>query len=157
MLNFHWVLFSLFQGLSMKTYRRVYFSLCLFLAISGRPRTQRKLNPRKKFPIYGMLWTQFSPYAGICDDVEDQCNIFMDFFHQGTHMMSAVALKVKCGPVKDDEKSVTIKTISYGHCGPHKKQCINSPSDTLTISDFNLTYKKFVLSICMYGSRSRNL
>ena len=29
------------------------FSLCLFLAISGRSRTQRKLNPHDKFPIYG--------------------------------------------------------------------------------------------------------
>ena len=38
-LNFHWVLFSLFQEQSMKTYSRVYFSLCLFLAISGRSRT----------------------------------------------------------------------------------------------------------------------
>ena len=53
-LNFHWVLFSLFQGLSMKTHSRVYFSLCLFLAVTGRSRTQRKLNPREKFPIYGI-------------------------------------------------------------------------------------------------------
>ena len=53
-LNFHRVIFSLFQGLSMKRYSRVYFSLCLFLAISGRSRTQRKLNPREKFPIYGI-------------------------------------------------------------------------------------------------------
>ena len=53
MLNFHWVLFSLFQGLSVKTYSRVYFSLCLFLTMSGRSRTQRKLNSREKFPIYG--------------------------------------------------------------------------------------------------------
>ena len=45
------VLFSLFQGLSITTYRRVYFSLCLFFAISGR-RTQRKFKPRKKIPIY---------------------------------------------------------------------------------------------------------
>ena len=52
-LNFHQVLFSLFQGLSMKTYSRVHFSLCLILAISGRSRTQRKLNPHEKFPIYG--------------------------------------------------------------------------------------------------------
>ena len=37
----------------MKMYIRVYFSLCLYLAISGRPRTQRKLNPHEKFPIYG--------------------------------------------------------------------------------------------------------
>ena len=60
-LNFHWVLFSLFQGLPMKTYSRVYFSLCLFLAISGRSRTYRKLNPHEKFPIYGstVLATKF--------------------------------------------------------------------------------------------------
>ena len=51
-LNIHGVLFSLFQGLSMQTYSRVYFSLCLFSAISGRSQTQRKLNQRKKFPIY---------------------------------------------------------------------------------------------------------
>ena len=35
-----------FQGLSMKRYGRVYFSLCLFLVISGRSRTQLKLNPK---------------------------------------------------------------------------------------------------------------
>ena len=54
-LNFHRVLFSLFQGLSMKTYSGVYFLLRLFLGISGRLRTQRKLNPREKYPIYGMM------------------------------------------------------------------------------------------------------
>ena len=47
-LNFHRVLFSLDQGLSMKTYSRVYFSLCLFLAISPRSRTQQKFNPSEK-------------------------------------------------------------------------------------------------------------
>ena len=35
----------------MKSYSRVYFSLCLFLAISRRSRTHWKLNPREKFPI----------------------------------------------------------------------------------------------------------
>ena len=39
----------------MKTYSRIYFSLCLFLAISGRSRIWLKLNPREKFPIYGMV------------------------------------------------------------------------------------------------------
>ena len=53
MLNFHRVLYSLFPGLSVKTLSRVYFSLCLFLAISGISQTQQKLNPREKFPIYG--------------------------------------------------------------------------------------------------------
>ena len=47
-LNFHWVLFSLYQGLPMKTYSRVYFLLCLFLAISGRSRSKQKLNTREK-------------------------------------------------------------------------------------------------------------
>ena len=51
--KFSMILFSLFQGESMKTCSRVNFSLCLFLAISERSRTQRKLNPREKFPIYG--------------------------------------------------------------------------------------------------------
>ena len=46
MVNFHWVIFSLFQGL--------IFAVSIFLAISGRSRIQRKLNPREKFPIYGM-------------------------------------------------------------------------------------------------------
>ena len=36
----------------MKRYGRVYFSLFLLLAISGRSQTQRKLNPHEKFPIY---------------------------------------------------------------------------------------------------------
>ena len=49
-LNFHRVLFLLFQGLSMKTFSRVYFSLCLFLAISGRSRTQRKIKSMQKIP-----------------------------------------------------------------------------------------------------------
>ena len=52
-LYFHWVLFSLFQGLSMKRYCRVYFSLCLFLAILERSRTRWKLHvykPTRKFP-----------------------------------------------------------------------------------------------------------
>ena len=52
--KFHWVLFWLFQGLSMKTYNRVYFSLCLFLTISGKSRTRQKLNPREKFLIYSI-------------------------------------------------------------------------------------------------------
>ena len=58
--NFHRVLFWLFQGLSMKTYSRVYFSLCLTLVISERSRTQQKLNPREKFPIYGRWHTHSS-------------------------------------------------------------------------------------------------
>ena len=41
--KFHRVLFSLFQALSVNT--RVYFSLSLFLAISGRSRARRKLIP----------------------------------------------------------------------------------------------------------------
>ena len=40
----------------MKTYSRVYFSLCLFLAISRRSRTPRKFNPREKIPIYGIFF-----------------------------------------------------------------------------------------------------
>ena len=55
MLNFHWILFLLFQGFPMATYSRIYFSLCLFLKISGKSWTQRKLNPREKFPIYGIM------------------------------------------------------------------------------------------------------
>ena len=38
----------------MKTYSRVYFSLHLILAISGRSRTQQKLNTHVKFAIYGI-------------------------------------------------------------------------------------------------------
>ena len=38
---FYWFLFSLFQGLLMKACSRVYFSLCLFLAISRRSQTPR--------------------------------------------------------------------------------------------------------------------
>ena len=49
------VVFSLFQGLAMKMYSRVYFSLWKYLAISGRSQTQLKLNPRKKLPIYDIL------------------------------------------------------------------------------------------------------
>ena len=55
-LNYHRVVFSLFQGLSMKTCSRVYFSLCLFLRISGRSQTQRKLSPREKYENQPDLW-----------------------------------------------------------------------------------------------------
>ena len=52
-LNFYRVIFSLFQGLSMKTHSRIYFSLCLFLAISRRSGTTLT---RKKpdIPMYGV-------------------------------------------------------------------------------------------------------
>ena len=60
--KFHWVQFSLFQILSIKTYSRVNFSLCLFLAISGRSRIQRKLNSREKFRIYG-IYIQYKIYS----------------------------------------------------------------------------------------------
>ena len=46
-LNFHRVLFSLFQVLSMKMYSRVYFSLCLFL---GGFREVAKIKPTRKIP-----------------------------------------------------------------------------------------------------------
>ena len=61
-LNFHWVLFSLFQGLTIKTYSRLNVLLCLFLSISGRSQTQRKLNPPEKFPIYGTSYSLFISY-----------------------------------------------------------------------------------------------
>ena len=38
----------------MKMYSRVYFSLCLILAVSERSRTQLKFNPRGKFPTYSI-------------------------------------------------------------------------------------------------------
>ena len=53
-LNVFRVIFSLFKGLSMETYSRVYFSPCLFLTISDRSWSQGKLNPCGKFPIYGI-------------------------------------------------------------------------------------------------------
>ena len=43
----------------------VYFTLCLFLAILGRSRTQQKFNPREKFMIYGILW-YFCPLFSVC-------------------------------------------------------------------------------------------
>ena len=78
-LNFHWVIFSLFQGLSMKTYSRVYFSLCLFFAISRRLRTQRKLNPREKFAIYGI--TQLILYTGTVTFVQSSNSGFQNIFY----------------------------------------------------------------------------
>ena len=51
---FHGVLFSLSDWILMEIYSRVYFSLCLFLVISVRSLTQRKLNPHKNFPICGI-------------------------------------------------------------------------------------------------------
>ena len=51
LLNFHWVLSSLFQGLSMKTKSRVYFLLCLFWGFQGgTSRTQQKIKPTRKIP-----------------------------------------------------------------------------------------------------------
>ena len=49
----------------MKTNSRVYFSLCLFLAISGR---SRKLNTREKFPMYGIyfMWSHIDTSTTFC-------------------------------------------------------------------------------------------
>ena len=47
-LKFHQVLFSLFQGLCMETYSRVYFSLCLFLEIIGGWELSKNLTHAKK-------------------------------------------------------------------------------------------------------------
>ena len=83
-LNFHRVLFSLFQRLSMMKYSRVYFSRCLFLAISGRSRTQRKLSPRGKFPIYGMLkqwWSMYHDAGSHCKKRLD--NVDRTLYHVG--------------------------------------------------------------------------
>ena len=54
-LNIYWVLFSLFHGLSMKTYSKVYFSLCLFFCDFKKVANSAKINPRKKFPMYDMI------------------------------------------------------------------------------------------------------
>ena len=39
----------------MKTYSRVNFSPCIYLAILGRSRIQRKLNQPEKFQIYDIF------------------------------------------------------------------------------------------------------
>ena len=85
--NFHWVLFLLFQGLLMKTYSRVYFSLCLILVILVRSRTQRKLNPRENFPIYGicMIRQTFGQWTMIQ-------SVAMLWMRQKTYNMSFVFL-----------------------------------------------------------------
>ena len=48
------VKFSLSPIFPISKTLHVYFSLCLFLAISGRWRTEQKLNRCEKFPIYGI-------------------------------------------------------------------------------------------------------
>ena len=86
-LNFHWVLFSLFQGLSMKTYSRVYFSLCLFLANSGRSRTQRKIKSHTKNSRYMVtgreIYTSFKAFFLIPTNVKynEQINAFSLSWH----------------------------------------------------------------------------
>ena len=46
-----------------------YFSLCLILAIPGRSQTQRKFNPREKFPIYGnSSQSKMKAKADTCND-----------------------------------------------------------------------------------------
>ena len=49
--NFHRVWLLLFKAFSMEKYNEVYFSLCHFLVILWRLRTQRKFNPHIKFSI----------------------------------------------------------------------------------------------------------
>ena len=48
-LNFHCVLFLLFQGLSIKTYRRVYFSLSIFCDFR-EVANSAKIKPTRKIP-----------------------------------------------------------------------------------------------------------
>ena len=72
----YWVLFSLFQGLLMKMYNEVYFSLCLFLrfqwgpnlrenlthtkniryTVSSRPRLRRKWGQKSKSSLVSFQW-----------------------------------------------------------------------------------------------------
>ena len=92
-LNFHWVLFSLFQGESIKTYSRVNFSLCLFLAISGRSRTKRILNPREKFPIYGMSFFLYYYKYSVCkliSSTTSKLNNILQFDHQFATVIKSV-------------------------------------------------------------------
>ena len=77
--KFNWVLILLFQGLSMKTYNRVYFSLSLFLAISGRSRTQRKLNPHEKFRIYGIALNTIKPVLATTSEAKTSCILWHYF------------------------------------------------------------------------------
>ena len=62
-LNFHRVLFSLFQGLSMKMYRRVYFFAVSIFGYFREVTNSAKINTHEKFSIYGPLakcnWLSF--------------------------------------------------------------------------------------------------
>ena len=64
-LNFHWVLFSLFQGLSMKTYNRgLFFAVSIFgdfreLANSAKIKPTRKI-PDIRVSFHWMFW--FGPF-----------------------------------------------------------------------------------------------
>ena len=121
-LNFHWVLFSLFQGLSMKMYCRVYFLLCLFLAISGRSRTQQKLNPHEKFLIYGRFFISIDnslPIFIACypfiDNVDNISHCFVDFFCNTTwHVLTIF---------RSSEVTVTLSKAMFRRRHMHSLEC----------------------------------
>ena len=56
-----------------------YFSMCLFLAISGRSRTQRKLNPHEKFPIYNIMSNCYTIYSTSAHIIYCWQNVTLNF------------------------------------------------------------------------------
>ena len=112
-LNFHRFLFLLFQGLSINKYSRVYFSLCLFLAISGRSQTQRKLNPCQKFPIYGIVCYKPPPLVWPmvhCQATSPACTDFC----QRTDVVD----RLKTAPTVESPPSTEPKQILLCHSEP---------------------------------------
>ena len=55
-LNFHRVIFSLFQGLSMKTYSRVYFFAVSIFGDFGEVANSAKIKPARKIPDILYYW-----------------------------------------------------------------------------------------------------
>ena len=73
-LNFHWVIFSLFQGLSMKTYSRVYFC-CVYFGEYREIANSAKIKPTRKIPdirykgrsIYGVVSVSVCSVLKVCN------------------------------------------------------------------------------------------
>ena len=118
----------------MKTYCRVYFSLCQFLTISRRSRTQRKLNPCKKIP--DIRYLQLSN----CDMNEiilKQCKMLIQLdptMQLMTHLFCRLSLDDALGAVSHQVPTPSHQSLPQPACSTPMSGRSSSTNSTVVTS-----------------------
>ena len=98
----------------MKTYSKVYFSLCLFLAISWRLRTQRKLNPQEQFLIYSSDTIGYTCICCVCY----RSLVYLYVLHLMILNVSLHFVGLLCGvSCEENQKAFYVKTGTKNDVG----------------------------------------